>query len=127
METLLKNKTMSIDKIRFNLPGKITIILQDGRIIIVPLKYFPELKRLSVEKRKKYTIVDDRTILFANANSVYHLEDFIGIESKWSERWFVCYNKTKPPSPNPFPKMNSPQNQNPHLFPLLIKKIGYFW
>ncbi len=86
METLLKNKTMSIDKIRFNIPGKITIILQDGRIIIVPLKYFPELKRMSVEKRKKYTIVDDRTILFANVNSVYHLEDFIGIESKWSER-----------------------------------------
>jgi hypothetical protein len=86
MATLLKNKTMSIDKIRFNVPGKITIILQDGRIIIVPLKYFPELKRLSVEKRKKYTIVDDRTILFAYANSVYHLEDFIGIESKWSER-----------------------------------------
>ena len=86
METLLKNKTMSIDKIRFNIPGKITIILQDGRIIIVPLKYFPELKRMSVEKRKKYTIVDDRTILFAHANSVYHLEDFIGIESKWSER-----------------------------------------
>lgn len=86
MTMLLKNKTMCIDKIRFNIPGKITIKLEDGRIIIVPLKYFPELKKMSVEKRKKYTIVDDRTILFANANSVYHLEDFIGTESKWMER-----------------------------------------
>jgi len=30
------------------------------------LKYFPELKKLPVEKRKKYTIVDDRTILFSH-------------------------------------------------------------
>ena len=59
---------------------------EDGRIIIVPLKYFPELKKLPVEKRKKYTIVDDRTILFSHADSVYHLEDFMGLESKWQER-----------------------------------------
>jgi hypothetical protein len=41
---------------------------------------------MPVEKRKKYTIVDDRTILFSHADSVYHLEDFIGLESKWKER-----------------------------------------
>ncbi|MEO8209665.1 MAG: hypothetical protein ABI840_03820 [bacterium] len=26
------------------------------------------------------TIVDDRTILFSHSDSVYHLEDFIGLE-----------------------------------------------
>lgn len=30
--------------------------------------------------------VDDRTILFAYSDSVYHLEDFIGLESKWRQR-----------------------------------------
>jgi hypothetical protein len=60
--------------------------MEDGRLFIIPLKYFPELKKLSVEKRKKYTIVDDRTILFAFSDSVYHLEDFIGLEGKWRER-----------------------------------------
>ena len=57
-----------------------------GGLFIIPLRYFPELQKLSVEKRKKYTIVDDRTILFAYSDSVYHLEDFIGLEGKWQER-----------------------------------------
>lgn len=68
------------------MPGKISLSLQDGRILIVPLKYFPELAKLPVEKRKKYTIVDDRTILFLHANSVYHLEDFMGLEGQWRQR-----------------------------------------
>ena len=86
MDTLLKNKTMSIQKILFDTPGKISIKLEDGRIIIVPLKYFPELQKLTLEERKKYTIVDDRTILFFNSDSIYHLEDFMGLESKWRQR-----------------------------------------
>lgn len=86
MDALLKNKTMSIQKILFDTPRKISIKLEDGRIIIVPLKYFPELQKLSLEERKKYTIVDDRTILFSNSDSIYHLEDFMGLESKWRER-----------------------------------------
>ena len=77
---------MSIVKILFNEHGKITIKLDDGRLFIAPLKYFPELKRLSIDKRKKYTIVDDRTVLFSFANSIYHLEDFIGMENKWQQR-----------------------------------------
>lgn len=86
MDTLLKNKTMSIQKILFDIPGKISIKLEDGRILIVPLKYFPELQKLTLERRKKYTIVDDRTILFSDSDSIYHLEDFMGLESKWRQR-----------------------------------------
>lgn len=86
MQSILKNKTMSIEKILFDLPGKITIKLEDGRIFITPLKYFPELQKLPLEKRKKYTIVDDRTILFSFSDSIYHLEDFIGLEKKWKQR-----------------------------------------
>ncbi len=86
MKSILKNKTMSIEKILFNTPGKITIKLEDGRIFITPLKYFPELQKLPVDKRKKYTIVDDRTILFSFSDSIYHLEDFIGLENKWKQR-----------------------------------------
>ncbi len=85
MNSTLKNKTMSIEKILFNQPGKISIKLEDGRMFISPLKYFPELQKLSVDKRKKYTIVDDRTVLFSFADSIYHLEDFIGSENKWQQ------------------------------------------
>jgi hypothetical protein len=86
MIEIVKNSPISIHKITFDLPGKISLSLQDGRILIVPLKYFPELAKLPVEKRKKYTIVDDRTILFLHANSVYHLEDFMGLEGQWRQR-----------------------------------------
>ena len=77
---------MGVEKLLFNQRGKIAICLKDGRIFISPLRYFPELQKLRVDKRKKYTIVDDRTILFKELNSVYHLEDFIGLAGKWSER-----------------------------------------
>ncbi|MBU6159111.1 MAG: DUF2442 domain-containing protein [Bacteroidetes bacterium] len=86
MQATLKNKQICIERINFDSPGKISLKLEDGRIIIVPLKYFPELSKLPLEKRKKYTIVDDRTVLFTHSDSVYHLEDFMGLESKWKER-----------------------------------------
>ena len=78
MKTTLKNIRMCIEKINFDLIGKMSIKLEDGRILIIPLKYFPEIAKMP--------IVDDRTILFSHADSVYHLEDFIGLESKWKER-----------------------------------------
>lgn len=73
-------------KIKFRFSGKKSLKLEDGRVIIVPLKYFPDIQKMPVEKRKKYTIVDDRTVIFAHSDSVYHLEDFMGLESKWLER-----------------------------------------
>ena len=86
MGRLLKDTTICIEKINFDLAGKISLKLEDGRIVIVPIKYFPDLEKLPIEKRKKYTIVDDRTVLFQFSDNVYHLEDFIGLESKWRER-----------------------------------------
>ncbi len=86
MKTTLKNTSICIAKLLFNQPGKISIKMEDGRLFIIPLKYFPELQKLSIDKRKKYTIVNDRTILFAYSDAVYHLEDFIGFEGKWKER-----------------------------------------
>ena len=86
MITLLKNTTLCIEKVLFDTPGKITLKLEDGRIIIVPLKYFPELLKLPVEKRKKCTIVDDRTLLFTYSDSIYHLEDFMGLENMRRQR-----------------------------------------
>ena len=86
MPNTLKNNRICIEKINFDIPGKITLKLEDGRLIIVPLKYFPDIQKLPVEKRKKYTIVDDRTVLFSHSDSIYHLEDFMGLENKWRER-----------------------------------------
>jgi hypothetical protein len=86
MPNTLKNNRICIVKLNFDIAGKITLKLEDGRLIIVPLKCFPDIQKLPVEKRKKYTIVDDRTILFSYSDSIYYLEDFMGLENKWSER-----------------------------------------
>ena len=86
MTDTLKNSSISISKLNFDIAGKISLKLEDGRVIIVPLKYFPDIQKLTVEKRKKYTIVDDRTVLFSYSDLVYHLEDFMGLVNKWKER-----------------------------------------
>ena len=58
MSLTLKDTRICIKKLNFDIAGKITLKLEDGRLIIVPLKYFPDIQKLPVEKRKKYTIVD---------------------------------------------------------------------
>lgn len=85
-EELINNIALSIKKMNFEIPGKISLHLEDGREIIVPLKYFPELRKMTVEKREKCTIVDDTTLVFAYSDSIYHLEDFMHLEDKWKQR-----------------------------------------
>lgn len=67
-----------IKKVSFENKGMITIYLKDGRIIISPIKYYPGIKKLSLEDRKKIKILDDTMIMFKIAQEVYHLEDFLG-------------------------------------------------
>ena len=40
MKTTLKNTKICIEKLNFDSAGKISLKLEDGRVIIVPLKYF---------------------------------------------------------------------------------------
>lgn len=46
------NMNQVLTKLSFESPGKITLKFLDGREMKVPLKYFPELQKLPVEKRK---------------------------------------------------------------------------
>ena len=86
MNEIASISSIIIKNLNFDLPGKISIALEDGRELIVPLKYFPEIKKMSLEKRRQFTIVDDRTILFRNSDNVYHLEDFFGLDEYWKQR-----------------------------------------
>ena len=53
MATTLKYATICIEKLNFDIAGKITLKLKDGRVIIVPLKYFPDLKKTISRKTEK--------------------------------------------------------------------------
>lgn len=55
-----------------------SVYLQDGRIIVIPLKLFPSIARLTLAQRTKYTIGDGEVIVFQDADEVYHIEQFLG-------------------------------------------------
>ncbi|NTW33230.1 MAG: DUF2442 domain-containing protein [Bacteroidetes bacterium] len=70
------NKKVRIDKIDFYY-GKLIVYLSDKRIIIVPISYFPSIKKLDTKERKKWFILGNG-FTFENSNEVYHLEPILG-------------------------------------------------
>lgn len=86
MPAVIQSNTMVIQSLLFDRANKIGIQLNDGRELYVPLRAYPELQSLSLEQLKKYSIINQRTILFEHADSIYHLEDFFGLEELWRMR-----------------------------------------
>jgi Protein of unknown function (DUF2442) len=68
----------TIKKISFNVRGKISVELNDGRIILAPLSQLPSAKKLSVAERKHWQIIDGNMFTWTNCNEVYHLEQILG-------------------------------------------------
>lgn len=55
--------------------GKMAVYLTDGREIIVPLSFFPDIKQLSVKEREKWMILDDQFFSFDRLSKVYSIKD----------------------------------------------------
>ena len=72
--------TPVIDKITFEIKGKMNIYLEDRRILIVPLSLFPSIKKLTESQRRKWHISDGQIIIFQDCDEVFHLEQFLGSE-----------------------------------------------
>lgn len=83
---MLQTQTMVIETLLFDRPKKIGLQLQDGRELYVPIHFFPELQQLSLNQLKKFSILNERTILFEHADCIYHIEDFFGLEEQWRMR-----------------------------------------
>ena len=73
-----------IKRITFDSPGKMAVLLQDGRLIIVPLSFFPSIKKMEVKKRIKHHIDDGKVIVFDDCNEVYHIEQILGRFDKYA-------------------------------------------
>lgn len=68
-----------INKIEFpQNEKKMSVCLKDGRIIVVPLKYFPGIEKLNAQQRKKWQIINDVGFTFENCREVYHIEEILG-------------------------------------------------
>lgn len=55
--------------------GKMAVYLTDGREIIVPLSFFPDIKQLSVKEREQWMILDDQFFSFDRLSKVYSIKD----------------------------------------------------
>ncbi len=86
MEGFYKIKP-AIKKIDFIERGKFKIELKDGRVILVPICYFPSIKRLNKAQRSKWYIIDDQMFSFEDSDEIFHLEQVLGKENEYQ---FVC-------------------------------------
>ncbi len=57
--------------------SKITIYMQDGRIIITPLVKFPSIKKLTPEQRKHWYLFGNG-FSFDDCDEVIHIEQILG-------------------------------------------------
>jgi hypothetical protein len=86
MEGLYKIKP-AIKRIGFVERGKFKIELKDGRTILVPLGYFPSIKKLRKSERDKWYIIDDQMFSFEASDEVFHIEQVLGKENEYK---FIC-------------------------------------
>ena len=56
--------------------GRIEFRLADGRQISVPIRLFPEIKRLRLSQRQQWQILDGIGFTFQACDAGFHLRDF---------------------------------------------------
>jgi hypothetical protein len=55
--------------------GKMMVYLTDGRQVLVPLSFFPDIKLLSVKDRTDWIILDEQFFTFARLSKVFSIEE----------------------------------------------------
>ena len=59
--------------------GKMAVRLTDGREIIIPVSFFPDIKQMSVKERNKWMVLDDKYFTFENMTRVYSIFDLFSV------------------------------------------------
>ena len=59
--------------------GKMLVRLTDGREVIVPVSFFPDIQRLPVRERQKWMVLDDQFFTFENMTRVYSILDLLKV------------------------------------------------
>jgi len=81
------NLKPKIKKVTFEVSGKMNVWLEDGRSVIVPLKFFPSIQKLTPLQRKKHVISDGEVIIFDDCDEVYHIEQILGRYDNYKYRF----------------------------------------
>ena len=73
-----KDTNLGIKKLDFGLKrGMMAVYLTDGRVVIVPVSMFPEIKKLSIPQRENYMIMDDQYFSFDALSKIYSIKDVL--------------------------------------------------
>lgn len=76
----IKGVTLGIKDLNFTSHrGKMSARLTDGREVIVPVSFFPDIQHLSVKERNKWMILDDQYFTFENMTRVYSVLDLLKV------------------------------------------------
>ncbi len=76
----IANTKVGIKKLDFiEHRGKMTVYLTDGRKVIVPLSLYPDIRRMRLDERAKWIILDDQFFTFESLSRVYSIAEIMSL------------------------------------------------
>jgi hypothetical protein len=73
-----KDTNLGIKKLDFGMKrGMMAVFLTDGRVVMVPVSMFPDIKKLSLSQREDYMIMDDQYFSFDAMSKIYSIKDVL--------------------------------------------------
>jgi hypothetical protein len=73
-----KDTNLGIKKLDLNFKrGAMAVYLTDGRVVIVPVSMFPDIKRLTKAQREDYMIMDDQYFSFEALSKIFSVKDIL--------------------------------------------------
>jgi len=73
-----KDTNLGIKKLDFGKKrGMMAVYLTDGRVVMVPVSMFPDIKKLSLSQREDYMIMDDQYFSFDAISKIFSIKDVL--------------------------------------------------
>ena len=73
-----KDISIGIKKIDFGEKrGMMAVYLTDGRVVMVPVGMFSDIKRLNRRQREEWMVVDDQYFTFEHDSRIYYIKDVL--------------------------------------------------
>lgn len=73
-----KDTNLGIKKLGFTEKrGMMTVYLSDGREVLVPVRLFPEIKKLRKSQREDYMIMDGQFFSFEAISKIFSIKDVL--------------------------------------------------
>ncbi len=71
---------LGIKKLDFGVKrGMMAVYLTDGRVVLIPVGMFPDIKRMTAKQREDWMIVDEQYFTFEHDSRIYSVKDVLHI------------------------------------------------